>query len=212
MESLLMTNCVNYIKNKLQDYINKKNRRRLTNTTPTIISSNCTGGFLYHWLGLEFKSPFINLYMTPEDFLTAMENFDVFIKTPICEMKENKYDYPVGVGAFSTKIHFMHYSTFEDALISWENRKKRIDMNNIWVIMSNWGGHRIEQLERFDKLPFTNKVVFTDREFSEYKSAFCLKGYDCKNGHNGNVYATQKITGKRYIDQFDYVSFFNQMK
>ena len=64
------------VKDRLQDRINFKNRSRLTNLTPTIITSNCTGGFLYHWLGLEFRSSFINLYMTPEDFLTAMEHFE----------------------------------------------------------------------------------------------------------------------------------------
>mgnify|MGYP002241443975 FL=1 len=54
------------IKNHLQNNINKKNRKRLYNMKPTIIASNCTGGFIYHWLGLQFQSPFINLYMTPE--------------------------------------------------------------------------------------------------------------------------------------------------
>lgn len=207
-----MAKFVTFIKNKLQERINQRNRKRLTNSTPTIIASNCTGGFLYHWLGLEFKSPFINLYMTPEDFLTAMENFEEFINSPIRECKNNDYDYPIGIGAYETKIHFMHYPSFDSAITSWNRRCKRIDMNNICIILSNWGGDKIEQLERFENLPFENKVVFTDKEFPEYRSAFCLKGYDCKNGYNGNVYATQTITGKRYIDQFDYVSFFNQMK
>ena len=207
----MMYKIVSFIKNNLQNHINTKNRKRLVNTTPTIIASNCTGGLLYHWLGLEFRSPFINLYMTPEDFLTAMEHFEEFINTPIRECKNSNYDYPIGIGAYGTIIHFMHYPSFEDAILTWNKRCKRIDMNNICIILSNWGG-REEHLIRFDNLPFKNKVVFTDCEFPEYKSAFCLKGYDCTNGHNGNVYATYKITGKRYIDQFDYVSFINRMK
>lgn len=204
-----MTKIITIIKRKLQDHINQRNRKRLTNSTPTIIASNCTGGFLYHWLGLEFKSPFINLYMTPEDFLTAMENFKEFINTPIREFENNDYDYPVGIGAYGTKIHFMHYPSFDNAVTTWNKRCKRINMHNICIIMSNFSGEKIDQLERFENLPFENKVVFTDRDFPEYKSAFCLKGYDCKKG---NVYATQKINGKRYIDQFDYVSFFNKMQ
>lgn len=208
----MMEEILAFIKNKFQDHINQRNRNRLTNRTLTIIVSNCTGGFLYHWLGLEFRSPFINLYMTPEDFLIAVENFEEFINTPIREYKNNDYDYPVGIGAYETKIHFMHYPSFDIAVTTWNKRCKRIDTHNICIIMSNWGGQDTKQLERFEKLPFKNKIVFTDREFPEYSSAFCLKGYDCKNGHNGNVYATQTITGKRYIDQFDYVSFFNQMK
>ena len=63
----------------LQERINRKNRSKLTNLSPSLVCSNCTGGFLYHWLGLRFYSPFINLYMTNEDFLTALENWDLFI-------------------------------------------------------------------------------------------------------------------------------------
>ena len=59
--------------------INKANQLRLVNKNMTIISSNCAGGFLYHWLGLEFKSPFINLFLSNEDFLEALENFDSFL-------------------------------------------------------------------------------------------------------------------------------------
>ena len=198
------------IKDFLQKRINEKNRRRLRNTNPTIVASNCTGGFLYHWLGLEFRSPFINLYMTPDDFLTALENFDEFINTPIVESDDNRWNYPVGIGAFDTKIHFMHYKTFEDAIEAWERRKKRIDKNNMCVILSNWGGC-VAQLARFERLPFVSKVVFTDIEYPEFKSSFCLKGYNCKNKANGNVYATQKVNGKRYIDQFDYVGMLNSM-
>lgn len=199
------------IKNHLQNNINKKNRKRLYNMKPTIIASNCTGGFIYHWLGLQFQSPFINLYMTPDDFLKALENFEIFINTPIKRFINSTYDYPVGIGAFNTKIHFMHYNTFDEAIKKWEERKKRIDMGNMCVILSNWGGKRIDQLERFEKLPFKNKVVFTDKEYPKYKSSFYLHGYSCSNGKNGNVYATQKISGKRFIDQFDYVQMLNRI-
>ena len=70
-----MVDFVTFVKDKLQDHINQRNRKRLTNSTPTIIASNCTGGFLYHWLDLGFKSPFINLYMTQEDFFDCYGEF-----------------------------------------------------------------------------------------------------------------------------------------
>ena len=79
------------------------------------------------------------------------------------------------------------------------------------ISLTNWNGIT-KELVRFDKLPFRNKVVFTDEEFPEIESVFCIKGYDCKNGKNGNIYATQTITGKRYIDQFDYVEWINSFK
>lgn len=205
-----MSRLFNIVKNKLQDNINQKNRKKLTNPDVTIIASNCTGGFLYHWLGLEFKSPFINLYMTPEDFITALSNFDNFMEQNIIELKDSGKNYPVGIGYKGTLIHFMHYKNFDQAISKWNERKERMNKNNCCVMLSNWGGYDTKQLKQFDSLPFKHKVVFTDRKYSNISSAFYLHGYSCSNGKNGNVYATQYINGKRYIDQFDYVTFFNK--
>ena len=99
----------------LQERINRKNRSKLTNLSPSLVCSNCTGGFLYHWLGLRFYSPFINLYMTNEDFLTALENWDLFIHSEIKEVKNSGFDYPVGEGLLGVKIHFVHYKAFADS-------------------------------------------------------------------------------------------------
>lgn len=74
------------IKSKLQNRINRINRSKLQNYSPSLVCSNCTGGFIYHWLGLRFHSPFINLYLTPSDFITALENWDVFINSDIKEI------------------------------------------------------------------------------------------------------------------------------
>ena len=126
--------------NFLHDKINAKNRERLNNTTPTLICSTCAGGFIYHWLGLQFRSPFINLFLTPEDFVKALENFDEFIDTPIQEVKDSGKDYPVGVGALGIKVYFMHYKSFAEAIEKWNERKQRIDKNNMGVMLSNYAG------------------------------------------------------------------------
>ena len=47
--------------------ISQKNRERLNRDDVTIISTNCTGGILYHDLGLEFKSPTVNLFFRAQD-------------------------------------------------------------------------------------------------------------------------------------------------
>lgn len=62
------------------------------------------------------------------------------------------------------------------------------------------------------KKRYINKVVFVDRPYWEIKSSFLIKGYRCTNGANGDVYRTQYTNGKRYIDQFDYVSFINSLE
>lgn len=75
-----------------------------------------------------------------------------------------------------------------------------------------WGGGKMTDLERFDALPFKYKIVFTDVEYPLIKSAVCLSGLRQPNKPNKQVYSTKSfITGKRYIDQFDYIDFFNKI-
>lgn len=107
-----------------QNFINKINRRRLKNLNPTLICSNCTGGVIYHWLGLQFNSPFINLYMDNNDFIFAMENFESFINQDIVEDFASDNCYPVGIGYGGVKVHFMHYKSFSEANSKWNERKK----------------------------------------------------------------------------------------
>lgn len=196
--------------------IDLRNRRRLTNLTPTLISSNCTAGMIYHYLGLEFRSPFINLWMTNEDFLTAMENFDEFIATPLTEDRSGIRNYPVGIGFGGARVFFLHYSSWEEAIGKWNERIGRIDRENMGVMLSNFNAKGIEVdnpqeiLERFDRLPFRHKVVFTRRNHPDIKSAVPLPGWRPDKGEN--AFDTRPLLRNRYIDSFDYVDFINSLK
>lgn len=147
------------------------------NKNPIIISSNCTGGFIYHWLGLKFRSPFINLFLSPEEFVLMCENINDFLNTPLKEINTN-YSYPVGKGYNGIQVHFMHYKSFEEAIELWNKRLSRMERTRVsnslsekfnynteetGFIFSNWNGNT-DLLRRFDELPFNNKVVFTDRK------------------------------------------------
>lgn len=180
-----------------QDKINANNRKRLTNQTPTLICSNCCGGFLYHWLGLKFQSPFINLYMNNEDFLTAMENFDEFINGEIIEDKNSDKEFPVGIGVHGERIYFMHYPNFSSAIEKWKERVKRIDRNNMAVMLTNYGckgknGHKgnFDIIQRFNILPFKNKVAFSAEEIDSPYFVY-LKGYSKVVGNK--TYGLQEI-------------------
>lgn len=201
-----------HFQRKIQDAINKRNRAKLTNYEPTLICSNCLGGFLYHWLGLRFMSPFINLYLTNDDFLLALENWNFFINCQIQEDLESDTSYPVGIVKIPAggiiKIHFLHYKSFQEAIMKWKDRCKRIDQDNIGVILSNWNGN-VNILNRFERLPFSHKVVLTDKPYPVYPHSYYIKGYKLNSGRN--IWATKTVFGKRYIDQFDYVSFINSL-
>ena len=190
--------------------INKRNRKRLYNFSPTLVCSNCTGGLIYHWLGLRFNSPFINLFITDEDFVKALESWEDFISYDIQEDKEIGKPYPVGISYDNIKIHFMHYTTFDEAKAKWNERRMRMgkDVNRYAFMLTNWSGDN-SILERFEKLHFPNKIAFTYEETPDkLKSTFYIKGYK-RQRSSRNLFNTQDITGRRFIDQFDYVSWLN---
>lgn len=194
----------------IHNIMNKKYRKRLTNKDFTLITSNCAGGIIYHWLGLKFNSPFINLWLTNEDYIKALENFDDFIKTPIIECTSENVDYPVGVGWGDIKLYFMHYDSFENANKKWTERVKRINKRNMGVWLTNWSGEE-NIIERFDKLPFENKIVFVNKKYMKYESCIYLTGFEKRQGV-GQIWKTKNIFGMRYIDEFDFVEWINHMR
>ena len=204
------------IKDLRKLFIDRRNRKRLTNVSPTLISSNCAAGMIYHWLGLEFRSPFINLWMTNSDFLTAMENLDDFLATELKEDTSGIREYPVGIGYKGVRIFFLHYRSWEEAASKWKERIPRIDRGNMAVMLTNFkstgedANLAAETLERFDRLPFAHKVAFTDKDYARYPWAVRLPGYRPEKGMN--VFDTRPLARDRYIDSFDYVAFINSLK
>lgn len=200
----------NFFIQNIQKQKDTQKRLKLTNHNFSLITSNCTGGFIYHWLGLQFRTPFINLWMTNNDYIQMLENFDDFIRTPLHEDTDATEPYPVGIGWGGGRVLFTHYRSFEEANKKWEERKKRIDCHNMSVWMTNWSGDE-DILRRFDALPFENKVIFVNRPYEQYTSAVYLSGFEKEKGV-GQIYKTKNFLGKRYIDEFDYVSHLNALK
>lgn len=144
---------------------------RLKRKQISIISNHCWGGLTYHYLYLPFYSPFINLFVEDEDYLKLLENFEFYMRQ---ELKYNgdeyepnlKRNYPVGrLG--DVHLHFNHYLSFDEALQKWEQRKKRLHIDQLFVHMT---ASSKEQADRFCSLPFQNKVLFTPASY----------GYDCE--------------------------------
>lgn len=66
-------------KNPLAIRRRKKMREALTNTTPTFLCPNCIGGILFHDLGLQFRSPTVNLMMLQTDFVKFVLNMEYYL-------------------------------------------------------------------------------------------------------------------------------------
>ena len=187
-------------------YVERK-RRKLKNYHPTIIASNCNGGYILHDLGLKFNTPTINLFILAPDFLKFVKNLDFYLAQ---ELKELKTDlkYPVGQLA-DIRIFFMHYNSFEEAKQKWEERSKRVDKNNMYIMMTDKNICTHDHMIEFDNLPYANKVIFTHLPQPDIKSAVYIKGFE--NEREIGVLSDWKpgFWKRRWLDDFDYVSFLN---
>lgn len=56
------------------------------------------------------------------------------------------------------EIRFNHYKTFEEAVEKWEERKRRINWDNLYVMAIDGDNCSEESLQRFDALPYKHKV------------------------------------------------------
>lgn len=193
---------------RLRKLINEKNRKKLTNTNFSLVASNCNGGFILHDLGMRFNSPFINLWIKPKDFIRILSDFREYMDAPLTFVDEDGIDYPIGK-LLDAKIYFMHYESEAEAETKWYERKQRIDHDNLFILFTDRDGCTYDDLLDFDKLPFNNKIVFTKKPYPDIQSAVYIKGFENQNSVGNCFDYMPKGLGKKYYDQFDYVSWFN---
>jgi uncharacterized protein (DUF1919 family) len=189
--------------------INKTNRKKLTNNSFSLLSSNCNGAFILHDLKLGFKSPTVNLFISADDYIKFLERLDYYINCDLVEVVDEKYNYPLGV-LDDIKIHFMHYNSFEEARIKWELRLQRFNKGNLFIMMTDRDGCTDELIRKFDNLPYKHKVIFTHKPYPEIKSAFYIKGFEDEL-QVGDLFKFKfHLAIKKYYDAFDYVTWFNK--
>lgn len=122
-----------------------------------IISQNCVGGMLYHDLKMKFYSPTINLFFTSSDFIKFVSNLNYYLSGELNFL--NSFQYPVAQ-INDIYIHFLHYGSNEEALIKWNNRKRRLSKDDIIIFMTDRDGFDECDFKNFQQLPY-HKLLFT---------------------------------------------------
>lgn len=118
--------------------------------------------------------------------------------------------YPVGL-IDDVRVYFMHYKSFLKAKAKWKERVKRINWDNLYIIMVEGEGCTDEILKRFDALDYKHKVIFTAKSRPDIKSSYYIPGSEVsENAVMDLCQYKSKFTGKRWLDDFDYVDFLNQ--
>lgn len=184
----------------------KKMQKKLENEGFTLISSNCIGGLLYHDLKHEFLSPTINLYFnSPVEFIKFCENLNYYISLDMTEVENNKY--PI-VQLGDIKLHMVHYKSFEEAKNKWDERKKRINFDKIFIIFTDRNGFHEELLGRFDKLNY-KKVFFSHTDIKEF-NWICYVNEFKKSSCVGDLTTYANIFGDKFYEKhFNFIKWLN---
>lgn len=183
-----------------------KKRKGFTNRTLSVFSSNCVGGCMLHDLGLRFNSPFVNLYLTAEDYLKFLSDPQPYSELPLEEV-ETTCPYPVARWGDLT-LHLVHYKTFDEAQRTFQRRLERVDYDNLFVIFSERDGCTYEMLQAFDALPYRHKVVFTHLPYPEISSAVYIEGFE-QEPCLGDILSWDKGWGRKIYDRFDFATWLN---
>lgn len=189
-------------------------RRRLRNTSVSIITNDCWGGFMCKYFGLPFRSPFIGLFFTPDDYLTLLEHPELLDAEPqmtdarhsrVADRYAHLRNYPLGILPGGVEIHFLHYPDAETALAKWKRRTARIDWNNCLVKFSESDGAGPEHIRRFDALPYPNKVCFTTLRYPDCPSTVLLPEFDGDTNFTASYWKTS-------LRHFDFAAAANAAK
>lgn len=130
-----------------------------------------------HDAGRQFTSPTVNLAFDGEEFICFLEKIHEYLNCSFEFIEQDMVPYPVAC-LNDIEVRFVHYKSNEECISCWERRKQRIDWEHIYIIATDADGlNRPDLLERFDKLPFKNKILFTSKSLPQYDWAITVKQF-----------------------------------
>lgn len=195
-----------YIVYKRKKYIKNIRNKFDYRQKPTILSSNCIAGIIYHNLGLKFNSPTINLYIKGPDFVKFVSDLEKYIDSELIFVENHKNGYPI-CKLHDISIHFNHYESFEEAEEKWKKRINRIDFNNIYII-THINHLNDQDIELLSKVKCKKKILFTNQPRKDINFSYYLSKY--KNHNLVGQYAIRGIDGFREFEKsFDYTEWLN---
>lgn len=97
----------------------------------------------------------------------------------------------------------------------WIERGKRIDKDNIYILwlVGNLGGPSEEKYKKFKALNYNNKLLITGTGFPLHDEIIVNPEFLNQDNSPGKWAKFRgKFSSKRFIDQIDFVKYFNKMK
>lgn len=141
----------------------------------TIISNNCTGAAVMHHMGMEFRTPTVNLQILPEQFpkfcrslayYLAQDLVECYEYTPEQEQMLKKMfggipGMPFGL-LDDVLVCFQHYDTFAEAKAKWDERTERVDYDHVGYLFHARGEEYKAELEQFTAIHLPNSLAIAE--------------------------------------------------
>lgn len=158
---------------------------QLINKRITILSDDCWGGYVYHYLHMKFYSPLINCYWQKDSFLRFIQKPSYYLEQPLEIEREGNIRRnlcpigSLGSGEERVYIDFVHSICFEDAEMLWNKRLKRVNFDNFFIKLGIDAAdeRQKEYLEAFDKVT-QNKICFYSGDMQSFGGVLYLKRFE----------------------------------
>lgn len=174
-----------------------------------MITNTCLGGVICHELNLRFLTPMVNCGIRESvEFFAFVSHLSYYLSLPL-QFDESYNGHPVGIliGEYGTiHLYFTHDYSEVTVRKNWEKRVKRVNYDNVVVIMDG-DAYSDSVIYEFDNLPIERKVVLTPKEYPNLHSVFTIKNSQYKQGlllSKGLAHGQVK-----WFEIFDYVHFIN---
>ncbi len=189
----------------------KSMKKALKKKSISLFCGNCMGGMIYHDLGLEFKSPTINLMMLQPQFSKFMLNLNKYINEPLKFIEQENSVCPIAQYDDGIKIYFTHYDNKEIAEKKWFDRINRIDYDNMFVVLCERDGLCYEDMVELGKLNVKGLVIFTAKEY-DLPYTLQIKKYKDQEAVGNMLSRTIWNDSREYEKYFNFVKWFNEAK
>lgn len=195
--------------NPISFFTLRRMRKGIRNTTASFLCPNCLGGILFHDLGLQFRSPTVNLMIKQPDFAKFVLRLDHYLSQELQFFSHADYNFPCAKLDDIT-IHFTHYSSEQHASEKWRERAARLDRDNLFVFLIERDGLTEEEIRALGDLPVRGLVVLTAHDYPDIPYTLYLPNL-VEDGQVGNILTMSAVTGlRKYECLFDFVKWFNE--
>jgi len=183
--------------------------RQINDSDFTIVSNDNWGREVYKAFGMEEQSPFVGIYIFTDDFINLATNFKHYLKQELTfvPLTGSKYNYaftgkkgrtyPLALLGKDIELHFIDYTTQDEATEQWQCRVNRINWNNLFFKLDasyeevdpDKIGHFLNMTipnatrtcflsalhrKKFKNLPFENAITWIDYWNSDPEILFTL--------------------------------------